>query len=183
MTKPDTKNNAEDIKIPGICYVVGAFLIAYLLVAACIIIFVHLNFFETLGITSFLRAHILCGAFGMLGATLSSIRKYYKYLITHSTSIMTGAFVPPMDWSLGWVYYYISRPLLGSILGALTFLLSFIGFQVLAEPTLLDISSKGKYLLFTLAFLTGFSVSHVLDRLEAISKQIFQATTSSHKGG
>jgi len=37
-----------------------------------------------------------------------------------------------------------------------------------------EISNEGKYLLFALAFVSGFAVSHILDRLEALAKKIFQ---------
>lgn len=149
----------------------------YLLIAVCAIISIYLNIFECLAKTSILRTHILCGAFGMLGASVASIRKYYKYLISHSTSIIKNSEVSPMDWSLGWVYYYVTRPILGSILGAITFTLSFTGFQILSNVQQIEISSKGKNLIFAIAFVSGFSVSHVLDRLEAISKQIFKSSS------
>jgi len=165
------------INYPIACYIVGIALIGYLLIAVCAIIFVYLNIFEYLAKASILRTHILCGAFGMLGASVASIRKYYKYLISHSTSIIKNSEVSPMDWSLGWVYYYVTRPILGSILGAITFTLSFIGFQILSDVHHIEISSKGKNLIFAIAFVSGFSVSHVLDRLEAISKQIFKSSS------
>ncbi len=108
---------------------------------------------------------------------MASIRKYYKYLISHSTALINNKECVPMDWSLGWVYYYLTRPILGAVLGAITFTLSFIGFQILSDAQQIEISGKGKNLLFALAFVSGFSVSHVLDRVEAISRQIFKSSS------
>ena len=85
----ESKNVPQGIiNYPIACYMVGIVLIGYLLIVVCAIIFVYLNIFEYLAKTSLLRTHILCGAFGMLGASVASIRKYYKYLISHSTSII-----------------------------------------------------------------------------------------------
>ena len=85
----ESKNVPQGIiNYPIACYMVGIVLIGYLLIVVCAIIFVYLNIFEYLAKASILRTHILCGAFGMLGASVASIRKYYKYLISHSTSII-----------------------------------------------------------------------------------------------
>jgi hypothetical protein len=67
---------------------------------------------------------------------------------------------------------------LGAILGAVIYLISFIGFHILAESPLMQISTKGKYFLFAFAFLSGFSVSDVLDRLSSVSKQLFEAKSN-----
>lgn len=164
---------------PIACRVVGVLLIVFLFIAVAIIFVAHLNCIEVLAQSDLLRSHVICGAFGMLGASIASVRKYYQYLITYSTAKATGRSNQSMDWSLGWVYYYLTRPILGSVLGALAYLLSFIGFQVLAGSNSLEISNKGKYLLFAVSFVSGFSVSHVLDRVDAVSKQIFQTTQKS----
>jgi len=152
---------------------VGIVLVIYLLLSSFFIIAVHINYFESLNNFTFLRAHIFCGLFGMLGATVAAMRKYYKYLITIDNTNVEENNVTH-DWSFGWVYYYLTRPILGAVLGALTYLLSFLGFQILSDSNNLSISNEGSYLLFSLAFISGFSVSHALDRLEDISKQIFQ---------
>ena len=82
---------------------------------------------------------------------------------------------------MGWLYYYLTRPVLGAILGALTFTLSYVGFHVLSSVRTDQVSNEGKNLLFAVAFVSGFSVSHVLDRLEAVSRQIFQPGRGSGK--
>lgn len=169
----------EDQEYPIACYVVGTLLVVYLFIGVSVILAVHLNYSTVLAHSDLLRSHVICGAFGMLGAAIASIRKYYQYLITYSAAKASGQSVQPMDWSLGWVYYYLTRPILGSALGALAYLLSFIGFHVLADSPSLDISNKGKYVLFAVAFISGFSVSHVLDRVEAVAKQIFQSDQKS----
>jgi len=163
------------------CYFVGFSLVIYLLLSILIILIVHFNVIIALSTMAVLRTHVLCAGFGMLGASIASIRKYYRVLITESTARHAGKPVQDTDWSLGWIYYYLTRPILGAVLGALSFTLSFVGFQVLAKHQSIEISHEGRYLLFALAVVSGFSVSHVLDRLEAISKQFFQAASRSDK--
>jgi hypothetical protein len=122
----------------------------------------------------------MCGAFGMLGAAVAAIRKYYRTLITESTARAANRPVTPSVWDFGWMFYYLTRPLLGSILGSLTYTLSFVGFQVLATSTDIQISSNGKYLLYALSFMAGFSVSQALDRLNALAKQVFHSERKNH---
>jgi hypothetical protein len=115
----------------------------------------------------------MCGGFGMMGASLAAIRKYYKALITERTALATHQAMLTTDWTLGWVYYYLARPFMGGILGALSFTLSYIGVQVLVKPADSSISAEGQFVLYAIAFVAGFSVTHVLDRLEAVAKQTF----------
>ncbi|MEE9910557.1 MAG: hypothetical protein K4571_02435 [Deltaproteobacteria bacterium] len=182
MIIAEPESDVKPIKYPMVCYFIGLYLILCIIIAASIIVTISLNFMPDYLNISVIRIYVLFGSFGMLGATVASIRKYYRYLITYSTSKYTGHAVMQMDWSLGWVYYYLTRPILGAILGAVTYLLSFIGFQILAESPIMKISTKGKYFLFALAFLSGFSVSDVLDRLSAVSRQLFDAKSISTKG-
>ena len=161
------------ITYPPTCYVVGILLIVFLLLSASIIIIVHLDVFAFLKSAGLLRAHVMCGGFGMMGAALAAIRKYYKALITERTALATCQVLPPTDWTLGWVYYYLARPLMGGILGALSFTLSYVGVQVLVKPAASSISVEGQFVLYAIAFVAGFSVTHVLDRLEAVAKQTF----------
>jgi glucose uptake protein GlcU len=121
----------------------------------------------------------MCAGFGMVGATIAAIRKYYSKLISESTAKATGNVKPPLDWGLGWIYYYMSRPILGAILGALSYTLSFVGVLILTNGRDIVISNEGRFLLNALAFVSGFAVSQVLDRLGAVSKQIFRASTNS----
>lgn len=174
MSTPSDRVQSNQRDYPIACYIVGISLLLYVIVAIYILISIHTDSITIFVKTRILRAHVICGAFGMLGASVASIRKYYNILITESISNLTGKLIPPSDWSIGWIYYYLTRPILGAILGSLAFLFSFIGFHFLADEKTLQISNKGQYLLYAIAFLSGFSVSHVLDRLEAISKQIFQ---------
>ncbi len=162
-------------------YVVGIALVAYILLSLSIVLVTHLDLLPGLSARDLLRTHVLCGAFGMLGAAMASMRKYYRVLITESTARASGREDAATDWALGWLYYYLTRPILGAILGALSFTLSYIGFQVLSSVPANQVSNEGKNLLLAVAFVSGFSVSHVLDRLEAVSKQIFQIGGSSGK--
>lgn|GEM_PF-1138084 len=156
------------------CYVVGIALVAYVFLALLIILITHLDLVPGLVTRDLLRTHVLCAGFGMLGASTASIRRYYRVLITESTARISGRVEAPSDWTLGWIYYYLTRPVLGAILGALSFTLSYVGFHVLSSVRTDQVSVEGKNLLFAVAFVSGFSVSHVLDRLEAVSKQLFQ---------
>ncbi len=175
------EKNSVDREYPKSCYFVGFSLVIYLLLSILTILIVHFNVVTVLRTMALLRIHLLCAAFGMLGASMASMRKYYRVLITESTSRQVGKPVQATDWSLGWIYYYLTRPILGAVLGALSFTLSFVGFQILAKHQSIQISDEGRYLLLGLAVVSGFSVSHVLDRLEAISKQFFQAASRSDK--
>ena len=121
--------------------------------------------------TDVLRSHFMCGAFGALGASVAATRKFYRVLITETTKHNAGDISYKIAWDFGWCYYYLSRPFLGAILGSLTFTLSFVGFQILARTGDLGISQNGRHLLYGLAFLSGFSVSQVLDRLKNIADQ------------
>lgn len=114
----------------------------------------------------------------MLGATLAAIRKYYRALITERTQQLENPATPGLDWSLGWVYYYVTRPILGGVLGALALTLSFVGVKVLTTPSSVPISEGGRYLLYASAFLVGFATSQVLDLLEAIAQRVFRPPSS-----
>jgi hypothetical protein len=160
---------------PKACYLVGGVLLVYLALAVTFVLVVHANVVEWLSGTWLLRAHAMCAGFGMMGSSIASMRKYYRALITDSVNSRSGNKVQTAFWDFGWVYYYLTRPLVGGVLGALSFTLSFVGFQALAKPSEMEISNQGRYLLFALAFVAGFSVSHVLDRLNSVSKQIFKA--------
>jgi hypothetical protein len=160
---------------PKPCYAVGVALIVYLVTAIAAILVIHLDALSFLAGSRLLRAHSMCAAFGMLGATVAAIRKYYRTLITQTTARAAGQPVPPNDWTFGWLYYYLTRPLLGGVLGALVYTLSFVGIQILVSPKQIAISSEGRYLLFGLSFLSGFAVSHVLDALEALARKLFRA--------
>jgi len=170
------KTHTEGWSYPIACYVIGIALLVYLVLAAFAVVYLHLDLCKYLVGEKLIRAHFMCGAFGMLGASVASIRKYYKVIITESISKAKGTPFQPLDWGWGWVFYYLTRPLLGSVLGALSFTLSFVGFQVLETSGSVDISAEGRFLLYAVSFVSGFAVSHVLDRLEAMSEQMFQAT-------
>jgi hypothetical protein len=90
----------EDQEYPIACYVVGTLLVVYLFIGVSVILAVHLNYSKVLAHSDLLRSHIICGAFGMVGAAIASIRKYYQYLITYSSTKTTGRSNKPMDWSL-----------------------------------------------------------------------------------
>jgi hypothetical protein len=158
---------------------VGIALLVYLVIASCSILVIHLDALSFLASSGLLRAHAMCAAFGMLGATVAAMRKYYRTLITQSTARAAGQPAPPNDWTFGWLYYYGTWPLLGGVLGALVYTLSFVGIQILVSGKQIEISSEGRYLLFALSFLSGFAVTHVLDALEAIARKVFRARNDS----
>ena len=169
---------ASRYELPRSCLVVGVALAGYLLVGLATVIAVHLNAISWIAKSDLLRAHAMCGGFGMIGASMAGMRKFYRTLITESTNRLAGRDSPPTIWDFGWLYYYFTRPLLGAILGALTFTLTFAGFQVLAKPSDITLSNQGRYLLYALSFVSGFSVSHVLDRLNSLARQAFKAESS-----
>lgn len=169
-----TPRITTQITFPPACRFVGISLVLYACAAIALIIVTHLDLLASLAAAQVLRAHVLCAGFGMLGAATAAIRKFYSTLITDTTAQLEGRSSRPSDWSFGWCYYYLTRPLLGAILGALTFLLSLIGFHVLASRPDVPISEQGRYLLYAVAFLSGFSVSNVLTRLESIAKNAFE---------
>jgi hypothetical protein len=179
---PSVQRATTRIHRPAACYVVGVVLILFMLFAGALIVAVHLNAVEWLSRTSLLRTHVMCAAFGMLGAAMAGVRKYYKTLITETTARMGTLPSGPVVWDLGWLVYYLTRPILGAILGALSFTLSFVGFHVLANPSKIEISDEGRYLLFALAFVAGFAVSQVLDRLNSVAKEIFKASSEKEGG-
>jgi hypothetical protein len=173
VTEKPTGEVPSTEKIPWQGYIVGIVLISYFFIGIIAVISIHLDSYDILKKSALLRTHFFCASFGFLGATIALIRKYYKHLITLSNAQKNKKFFPQMDWSFGWVYYYFVRPLLGALLGALTYTLSLLGFQILAKPQQIAISGEGRILLFAIAFLTGFSVSDVLDRLSSTAKQMF----------
>jgi len=165
----------EEGKNPWQGYFIGLLLFCYLIVGAGAAISIHLNYFNVTKASTLLRNHLFCASFGFTGATIALIRKYYKAWITRSAAILTESNPPFQDWSFGWIYYYIVRPWLGATLGAFVFMLSLIGFNVLQSADKVTMmSEEGKMLLFALAFLTGYSVSDVLDRLSDTSEQLFK---------
>jgi len=167
------KSENGNIKYPTICYIVGIAIMIHIIIASLAIVAIHFQFFEIIERSLIFKTHAYCGLFGMLGAAIAAARKYYRVLITESTTLLSGKPYIKSDWNLGRVYYYLTRPILGFVIGALTYTLSFVGFQILSDTNPVSVSNEGRYLLFALSFISGFSVSHVLNRLEAISKQIF----------
>ena len=165
---------SSSFKRPMICYILGVVLIAYLILSGILIVLIHLNVYEQLLQFQLLRVHLLCGSFGMLGASMAAIRKYYRRLITEEEALKSGEEISPFDWRWGRIFYYSSRPLLGAALGAIIYTLTSGGFLVIAESSSIKISSEGRYLLYGISFLCGFSVSQVLDRLGELSDQIFK---------
>lgn len=147
-------------------------LIFSLLVSVATVVCIHIGIFPFAPSSAILRAHVMCGAFGVLGASMASLRKLYRALITESTLRANEKQFVPLVWDFGWVLYYLTRPLLGGVLGALSYTLSLVGFQILTGHVDAKISSQGRYLLYALAVLFGFSVSHALDRMNSVAKDI-----------
>ncbi|MFH1987916.1 MAG: hypothetical protein ABIK25_09855 [Pseudomonadota bacterium] len=120
-----------------------------------------------------LRTSAMCGAFGMLGASMATIRKYYQLLITEGTAKGAGRPVSESAWDFGWTFYYLTRPILGAVLGALTFVLVFVGFEILSTTQTSSISNHGHMMLYAISLLAGYAVSQVLDRLTMVARQVF----------
>lgn len=153
-------------------------LIVFILFAITMIASIHL-WWGLLNINSqILRAHMMCGSFGMLGASMASLRKLYKSLITESTAKSRGTPFAPLTWDFGWVLYYITRPMLGAILGASSYLLGYVGFQILTGPVDVNVSNHGTHLFYTIALLCGFSASQALDRMHTAAKDILTGRKS-----
>lgn len=154
-------------------YITGLALIVYIIVSVALLLLIACEIIEFKPEHIFLRTNFICAIMGALGATTAAIRKYYKYLIISSEEEKDNVTSKLSQWSFAWTYYYLTRPILGSLLGALSYLFSYIGVGILSSAEKVDLSAKGIYFLYAFAFLSGFSVSHVLDRLENVSKQIF----------
>lgn len=167
---------------PRACYFIGLSLVFYMLCTLGLMIVIHIGGLPFAREHTLLRIHVMAGLFGALGAAISAVRKYYHALITASTARASGRPLVLIDWSLGWVYYYLTRPLLGGVLGALSFTLTYVGFNILKGPALTEISGQGRYLIYGLAFLAGFSVGHALDRLDALAKEMFQTSSEREEG-
>jgi hypothetical protein len=75
---------------PPICIWLGIILVLYLFISIAAIICVHLDILKVLGGAKLLKAHVMCGGFGMLGAGVASIRKYYRTLITETATLATA---------------------------------------------------------------------------------------------
>ena len=162
---------------PPICYFIGLSLILYLLAILLLMISVHVGALPFLEGHALLRLHLMAGLFGALGAAISAMRKYYHALITANTDRATGKQNVLVDWTFGWVYYYLTRPLLGGTLGSLSSTLTDVGFNILTGPIPTPISGGGRQLIYGLALLAGFSVSHTLDRLDALARELFRASS------
>ncbi len=156
------------------CYIIGAVLGLCLLGVPVVIIVLHLDLIPGLSKAPLLRAHAFCGAFGLLGASIVTLRRYYQALITEDMGPPADGQHRPIVWGFGWLVYYISRPVLGAILGALVYMLSFIGLQVMVAADRIDISTEGAMLMYGIAFVAGYGVSNVMDRVEAISRNVFK---------
>jgi hypothetical protein len=164
---------------PVVCYWIGISLVVYLIASLFLIVSIHINLLVQLTNFQLLRAHLMCGSFGMLGAAMAATRKFYHFLITESVNKTNETYVPKIIWDFGWTFYYVTRPILGGILGSLSYTLSFVGVNILTSSGDGLISKQGHYLLYGLAFISGFSVSQVLDRLNAVAKQVFKSRPES----
>lgn len=161
------------LRHPLTCYVIGFLLLLFLGLAVASIVAIHLNEAPLINRSPWLRTSAMCAAFGMLGASIAATRKYYKVLITESASRELGKADAHTVWDFGWTFYYLTRPILGAILGALAFVFVFIGFEILSISQNSSISRQGNMMLYAISLLSGYSVSQVLDRLNAVAKQVF----------
>jgi len=161
------------LRHPITCYVIGFSLLFFLGFSLASIVAIHLNEAPLITRSPWLRISAMCAAFGMLGASLAATRKYYKVLITESTARALGKTDAHAVWDFGWTFYYLTRPILGAILGALAFALVLIGFEILSISQNSSISRQGNMMLYVIALLSGYAVSQVLDRLNAVAKQVF----------
>jgi hypothetical protein len=160
---------------------IGITLLAYLAIAIVTLIIVHIDAIAILLKFPLLRAHAMCAAFGMLGATVAAIRKYYQTLITFGVNADHLTTRHPPGSEYGWSFYYLTRPILGGIMGALVYMLTFISVQILAKPAKLDLASEGRMLLYALAFVSGYAVSNVLNRVEVVSRRVFRERPTKRK--
>ncbi len=161
------------IKYPKRVIVICSLQIFFLILAGVLLLLISGDFIQIYSASPEIKNQLLCGLLGFIGALIASMRKFYRVLITYSSKCKNDSCSEELDLSIGWLYYYISRPLLGAFLGIFSVILVKLGFKVLLENKSQNISNEGSLLLFTISLLSGFSVSHVLNQLEAIAKQIF----------
>lgn len=168
--------------LPRSASVVGGYLVASLIVGALLVLVIHLNWIPKICTEPMLRAHFICAAFGVMGASMAAMRKLYRAGITHDVllaqKIDCEATNPIKSWGTWWVYYFVTRPIYGGFLGALVFLLSNVSLQIMSQAGGEVLSPQGRYILFGVACLSGYSVSHVLDHLSNASKKVFKNNTS-----
>ena len=153
---------------------IGILLLAYFAFAIALLVAIHLVNFPLLEKHTLFRSHLVCMAFGMLGAVIASIRRYYHALITEEVSGREHSRALTLTWGYGCLYYYITRPLLGGVLAALVYMLSFVGVQVMVTAKDLQFKTEGLLILYAVAFLAGFSVTDVLNRIETVATSIFR---------
>lgn len=158
-----------------VCVSIGVWLVLCLWLSVAIITLTHLNYFDWVTSSQLMRSHIMSGGFGALGSSVAAIRKYYRALISSTTDQRGSEQIRKVDWNYPWAYYYATRPLLGGVLGALTFTMSNIGFQILSPSEQQSMTNQGTTLLYALSAISGFSVSQVLDRINSVSQQLFKA--------
>ena len=105
-----------------------------------------------------LYAYIFCA--GGLGAVVYCIRGFYKH-------VSIG------DYSPSYVYWYIFRPWIGTVLGMVSYLLIVGGLMVFESGTPASGSLRGKALFLAIAFLAGFSSNEFIMKMNTVSKAIF----------
>ena len=79
------------------------------------------------------------------------------------------------DWNIGRIFYYIIRPVIGFVLGGLSYPVAKIGLIALVEgPENKDLSDLGSLIVYVIAFLCGFSATKFLNNLNKISSGLFK---------
>jgi len=144
---------------------IGLVIVAYVLLSILTLVLTHADVLP-LERRQLLRAHVMCAAFGMLGAAVRLARKYYKTLIT------TGQ---ATTFTYGWLVYYVARPPIGAIVAAMLYLLTFVGVRIMTHGGNSEISQEGRMILFGAAFLAGYGASDALNRIEAASSRLFSS--------
>jgi hypothetical protein len=139
------------------------------------IIALHVHALVDLNTFPDLRAHLVAGGFGSLGATLVAFRKFYQSVLTDETAAAFGEQPTPTAWGLGWLIYYAGRPLVGGILGALVYMLSFLGLQVMTVADSITLSGQGTLVLYSAALAAGSSSSLMLDLIGDLASKVFSA--------
>ena len=161
----------QGFKPTATCYAILAGLVIYFLIAITAIVVVGLDIFEFIAKRQLFKAHIMCGGIGMLASSMFMIRKYYKAMESMGES--PDSTQPQPATALGSLVLYLSRPAFGTVLGASVYMLGYIGIHKVVRGDSIELSQSGMMVLYALAAVAGFAVTHLLDRMSAIAERIF----------
>jgi hypothetical protein len=107
-----------------------------------------------------IRLLVYIASSGGLGATVYCIRGLYKH---HSLG----------DYDTKYVYWFLFRPWIGTVLGVVAYLLICGGLLVFTSGSAAVKEPPAKSLLVGVAFLAGFSANEFVMKINALTKTLF----------